>query len=405
MWDEYLTQAVFATRLRIHAVSQYSPFYLLYGVTPKLPGDPYEAHNGTEEERIQRTIDRHAQSNEARVEANRKLVEAAIRASLVRDEQYAPKPGIKVGTYVLVRDENPRKFRPKWYGPYKVLMAAPIGTYALEDCHNKVVKSLIHERSFEVKELLEQEGVLGYSYKELAMITKREWLNLQSRGLDSSKLGEGKVGDISYEEAIFKKLKARVLALERRVEKDAQAEERDDTTTPLQIPSETIVRSVDTQLQGPTVIPQSNTQLQADVSPNERPPRAPSNEPAIVTSERTVQKSQEMRTPAQERLVAVTTTPYTDRESRDLQPLSQDSPNEEPGIAIQYSDGSPSSVMINTEEGSTIERQRVDSTPPKNSKERSRTDISRTKQCRTKVSRNTRTNYSLRKAPRKKVLK
>ncbi|KFY91855.1 hypothetical protein V498_05289, partial [Pseudogymnoascus sp. VKM F-4517 (FW-2822)] len=321
-----------------------------------------------------------AQSNEARVDANRKLVEAAIRASLVRDEQYAPKPGIKVGTYVLVRDENPRKFRPKWYGPYKVLMAAPIGTYALEDCHNKVVKSLIHgnrllplhnqavdkstgqwKSSFnldtirskfelispsnEVREILEQEGVLGYSYKELAMITKREWLNLQSRGLDSSKLGEGKVGDISYEEAIFKKLKARVLALERRVEKDAQAEERDDTTTPLQIPSEAIVRSVDTQLQGPTVIPQSNTQLQADVSPNERPPRAPSNEPAIVTSERTVQKSQEMRTSAQERLVAVTTTPNIDLESRDLQPLSQDSPNEEPGIAIQYSDGSPSSVM------------------------------------------------------------
>jgi hypothetical protein len=53
------------------------------------------------------------------------------------------------------------------------------------------------------------------------MITKRKWLDLQSRGLDSSKIREGKVGDISYEEAIFKKLKARVLALERREEKEA----------------------------------------------------------------------------------------------------------------------------------------------------------------------------------------
>jgi hypothetical protein len=53
------------------------------------------------------------------------------------------------------------------------------------------------------------------------MITKREWLDLQSRGLDSSKIREGKVGDISYKEAIFKKLKARVLALEWREEKEA----------------------------------------------------------------------------------------------------------------------------------------------------------------------------------------
>jgi hypothetical protein len=264
MWDEYLTQAVFATRLRIHAVSKYSPFYLLYGVNPKLPGDPYEAHNGSNEERVQKLIERHAHSNDARVDANKKLVEAAIRASLVRDEQFAPKPDVKVGTYVLIRDESPRKFRSKWYGPYKVIMAAPIGTYALEDCHKKIVKSLIHGNrllplhnlavnketgqwnssfnldtirskfeliapSNEVREILEQEGILGYSYKELAMITKREWLDLQSRGLDSSKIGEGKVGDISYEEAIFKKLKARVLALERREEKEAQQEDIDDT--------------------------------------------------------------------------------------------------------------------------------------------------------------------------------
>jgi hypothetical protein len=83
--------------------------------------------------------------------------------------------------------------------------------------------------SNEVREILKQEGVLGYSYKELAMITKREWLNLQSRGLDSSKIREGKVGNISYEEAIFRKLKARVLALKRREEKEVEAEEIDDT--------------------------------------------------------------------------------------------------------------------------------------------------------------------------------
>lgn len=396
--------------------------------------------------------------------ANKKLVEAAIRASLIRDEQFAPKPDIKVGTYVLVRDKNPRKFRSKWYGPYKVIMAAPIGTYALEDCHKKVVKSLIHgnrllplhssavdretgqwkssfnldvirskfeviEPSDEVREILEQEGVLGYSYKELAMITKREWLDLQSRGLDSSKIGEGKVGDISYEEAIFKKLKARVLALERREEKEAQEEEMVDTT-PQQIPSKAIVRSVDTQLQRPTVIPQSNEQIRTDVFSNEAQ-LGPSNEPAIVMSERTVHKSQELRTPAQELPVAVTTASNVALEDKVSQPLSQGAPNEESGIAIQYSNGKSSSVVFDAssssnekdtasteksissnESSSSNEKdtasteksissneriKKVDSAPLETGEEKLRTKVLQT--------RNTRTAYSLRKAPKKKVFK
>ncbi|KAH9246790.1 hypothetical protein BASA81_015635 [Batrachochytrium salamandrivorans] len=37
--DEYLQQTVFALRVRKHAVTKQSPFYLLYGVHPRLPGD------------------------------------------------------------------------------------------------------------------------------------------------------------------------------------------------------------------------------------------------------------------------------------------------------------------------------------------------------------------------------
>lgn len=292
MWDEYLTQAVFAVRIHIHTTSKYSPFYLLYGVDPKLPGDPLKAADASIEAKIEDILDRHARSNEARVAANKKLVESAIKASLIRDEQSNIKPAIKVGTYVLIRDESPRKFRSKWYGPYKVIKAAPIGTYALEDCHEKIVRSLIHgnrllplndlvvsketgqwKSSFnmdtirskfdlvapsnEVLETLERDGIPGYSYKDLTMITKREWLDLQSRGLDSSKLGEGKVGDTSYEESIFKKLRARVLALERKEEKEAREEDLEDTQ-PKQMPLEAIVQSVNTQLRVPTVDSRSN---------------------------------------------------------------------------------------------------------------------------------------------------
>ncbi len=38
-WDDVLPQALFAIRVRKHAVTGYSPFYLLYGITPRLPAD------------------------------------------------------------------------------------------------------------------------------------------------------------------------------------------------------------------------------------------------------------------------------------------------------------------------------------------------------------------------------
>jgi hypothetical protein len=38
-WDEYLKQALFGIRCRTHAVTKKSPFYMLYGVEPRLLGD------------------------------------------------------------------------------------------------------------------------------------------------------------------------------------------------------------------------------------------------------------------------------------------------------------------------------------------------------------------------------
>ncbi|KAH9274713.1 hypothetical protein BASA83_002912 [Batrachochytrium salamandrivorans] len=47
-WDEYLQQTVLALRVRKHAVTKQSPFYLLYGVHPRLPGDdgPIKGNHG-----------------------------------------------------------------------------------------------------------------------------------------------------------------------------------------------------------------------------------------------------------------------------------------------------------------------------------------------------------------------
>jgi transposase InsO family protein len=38
-WDEFLPQALFSIRVRTHAVTKFSPFYLMYGVHPRIPMD------------------------------------------------------------------------------------------------------------------------------------------------------------------------------------------------------------------------------------------------------------------------------------------------------------------------------------------------------------------------------
>jgi hypothetical protein len=72
-----------------------------------------------------------------------------------------------------------------------------------------------------VAEILD-ENTPGFSYKELATVSKKEWIDLISKGLEKSKLGEGKVGNVSVAQHIFEKLKARVDANERREEKEAR---------------------------------------------------------------------------------------------------------------------------------------------------------------------------------------
>jgi hypothetical protein len=260
-------------------------------------------------------LKRHIISNEARLEANKSLVEKAMRAQLVRDELHKTGPGIAAGKYVLVRDENPAKFQPKWFGPYKVAMAAPIGTYAIEDCHGKIVRSLIHgSRLLELNDAvidkhtgkwktnylaerlrtghnvidldqeacsaLERDTIPGFTYKDLDTVTKKEWVDMQSKGLDSSKLGEGKVGDVSYEELIFQKLRTRVEALERKRDKEAQRQEAEHTPTSTQLPqqiSHSLERIVSVQPKDSLAIPQIPP-TQADVLMDEGVHREPSFE-------------------------------------------------------------------------------------------------------------------------------
>ena len=130
--DKYLYQVLFAIRIRIHSVSKHSPFFLLYGVDPRLPGDPNELELlDNQEARLKGIITRHAAANEAYLVYNKALVERAIKARIVRDQILKKDEDIPIGTYILMRDESPLKFKSKWFSPYKVILTILIRTYTL----------------------------------------------------------------------------------------------------------------------------------------------------------------------------------------------------------------------------------------------------------------------------------
>ena len=143
LWDRFLAQALFATRVRLHAVSKRSPFYLVYGINPRLPSDenpmrPLDIDVDTAS--LQARIDK---VTTVRQTVNEKLLQEAVARGIIRDQKVVPHT-LKEGQWVLLRNESRQKFEPQWFGPYKVLKRHTLGTYALQTPDRRILKNLIH---------------------------------------------------------------------------------------------------------------------------------------------------------------------------------------------------------------------------------------------------------------------
>ena len=129
-WDEFLQQSLFALRVRKHAVTKYSPFYLLYGVHPRLPGDTnpvpslLQPLDELEELEIQgeiqaRTFEQLGQDHAAAFERSR------MQAELIRKRHNldpdSPEYFFKVGDMVKMKHHSRTKFEFDWKGPYHVV--------------------------------------------------------------------------------------------------------------------------------------------------------------------------------------------------------------------------------------------------------------------------------------------
>jgi hypothetical protein len=201
----------------------------MFGRHPRLPSDNRQLRPLTYDgEMLQASLDRIEKMQHARMNANKKLVDKAIKAKQVRN-QLVKEVGFREDQWVLVRAESRNKFEGRWFGPYRIAKKMILGTYLLADPEGNVVANLINGQrlvtanipdgkvvsklwnsskiqgalrrrkidltspSPEVTELFAQENADTPNYDELASIPAKEWMKMMEnrKGDGSSQVGKG----------------------------------------------------------------------------------------------------------------------------------------------------------------------------------------------------------------------
>ncbi|KAH6588894.1 hypothetical protein BASA50_010428 [Batrachochytrium salamandrivorans] len=137
-WDEYLPQVLLALRTRTHAVTKFSPFFLLFGIHPRLPTDetppqntlaPLDDIEQMEEnsEFIARNLEEVGQARSA-ANVRTKAQAEAMRKRNNFDET-TPDYFFKVGDMVKMKHHDRLKLEFRWKGPYHVVDVGHPGTY------------------------------------------------------------------------------------------------------------------------------------------------------------------------------------------------------------------------------------------------------------------------------------
>ena len=145
-WDRFLHQALFACRVRTHRTAKMSPFQIIYGLDPRLPGVDTAPFLFTPEERDLRAemraddLRRMARQRDAvrvSTEASKEAAKRAYDGEVARNE-------LNIGTWVGVKNWTKTKLQYKHFGPYMVVQKRAFDTYRLEDPDGKRMPVLFH---------------------------------------------------------------------------------------------------------------------------------------------------------------------------------------------------------------------------------------------------------------------
>jgi hypothetical protein len=149
-WDEFLPQTLFSIRVRNHAVTKKSPFFLLYGVNPRIPGDtepPREFMTPWTEETMRDFETRNFDTlQQARGLAYlRSVKQAEEMRKRHREVEDSPDFYFKINDWVKLKKHNANKFEFSWKGPYYVVDVGFPGTYWLMDPNGRRLDSVVNQ--------------------------------------------------------------------------------------------------------------------------------------------------------------------------------------------------------------------------------------------------------------------
>jgi len=134
-WDVYLPHVTFAYNTSKQQSTKHSPFFLVYGRSPRLPIDRALATKAgcdpTDQEPDATSFVRDMQHTLrlAHTIATKAIAEAQEHQKQGYDQQHGaghPHPNYKVGQLIWLKNHrNPGKFDWRWNGPYKVSAIQP----------------------------------------------------------------------------------------------------------------------------------------------------------------------------------------------------------------------------------------------------------------------------------------
>ncbi|OMJ12906.1 Retrotransposon-derived protein PEG10 [Smittium culicis] len=130
-WDEFLPQTVFAIRSRQHSVTKYSPFYLMFGVEPRLPCDTTPPRSTMQPlDELEQMEERHefnARQFEELGLARRAATErtmAQAEIMLQRNKKTHKEDcdhRFEIGDWVKLRMHKKNKWDRQWAGPFMIV--------------------------------------------------------------------------------------------------------------------------------------------------------------------------------------------------------------------------------------------------------------------------------------------
>ncbi|KAG2192115.1 hypothetical protein INT47_012407, partial [Mucor saturninus] len=151
-WDEYIDTVTFACRIRKHTTTGHSPFFLVYGVHPRIPGDFHRPQMNEFTEYDANLIAEDSLQRIRHLREVRFLAEENMRIQAIKDKDKWDQlikgntPQVfQVGEYVLLRHESKKKLEYNWMGPYHVVNCnTDYNVYQIKELEGKLYNSWVH---------------------------------------------------------------------------------------------------------------------------------------------------------------------------------------------------------------------------------------------------------------------